>query len=368
MQRGRIYRHRRSWFLQYRDVRFADGKPVVKRVAVRLAPIGKEFPSKNSVRVLADRVLAPINDKRMQPESAMPLVDFIEQFYLPMAEKHLRPSTVLDYRDIWKQHLKPRLAPLNLKVREFRTVHGQRMLASIEGVSHERLLRVRAVLSAAFTLAIRDRVLDGVNPMHAVKVPGKPKKFRGPTYTLLEIDKMLIGALDGVARVAVAVAAFTGLRLGEIRGLRWSDYDGQKIYVRRAVWRTVVGPTKTAESEGAVLVIAGLRTILDSFKKGAKDSDYIFAGERRGQPLNFHNLSARVIKPAFKSNDIPWKGWYAFRRGLASNLLSLKVDPQVIAGILRHDVATTLRFYAQVPEEDTRDAMQKIVENTWSAE
>ena len=300
MQRGRIYRHRRSWFLQYRDVRFADGKPVVKRVAVRLAPIDKEFPSKASVRTLADRVLAPINDKRLQPESAMPLVDYVEKFYFPMAEKTLRPSTVAGYRYVWSIHLKPGLSALNLKMREFRTVHGQRLLASIEGVSHERLLRVRAVLSGVFAHAIRNGVLDGVNPMHAVKVPGRPKHFRGAAYTLSEIDDMLMGAFSGVSHVAVAIAAFTGLRLGEIRGLRWGDYDGEKIFVRRAVWGSHVGATKTPESVGEVPVIPGLRKILDSFRNGAADADYIFAGERRGQPMHFHNLFSRVIKPAFK--------------------------------------------------------------------
>ena len=174
--------------------------------------------------------------------------------------------------------------------------------------------------------------------------------------------------MSGVAHVAVAVSAFTGLRLGEIRGLRWNDYTGTHIQVRRSVWETIVGATKTSESEGAVPVIPGLRRILDEFRNGAPDSAYMFAGERRGQPLNFHNLSARVIKPAFKKKGIQWKGWYAFRRGLASNLLALKVDPQIIAGVLRHDVQTTLKHYAQVPEEDTRDAMQKTAENTWTGE
>ena len=195
-----------------------------------------------------------------------------------MAAKTLRPSTVAGYRYVWSIHLKPGLSALNLKMREFRTVHGQRLLASIEGVSHERLLRVRAVLSGVFAHAIRNGVLDGVNPMHAVKVPGRPTHFRGAAYTLSEIDDMLMGALSGVSHVAVAVAAFTGLRLGEIRGLRWGDYDGEKIFVRRAVWETHVGATKTAESEGAVPVIPGLRKILDSFRNGAKDDAYIFAG------------------------------------------------------------------------------------------
>jgi hypothetical protein len=95
-------------------------------------------------------------------------------------------------------------------------------------------------------------------------------------------------------------------------------------------------------------------------------ADYCIVYAQSGAPLNFRNLSNRVIKPASKSKDIPWKGCYSFRRRLASNLSALKIEPQVIAGILQHDIATALMFYVQVPGEDTQKAMEKISDNTWT--
>jgi integrase len=56
-----------------------------------------------------------------------------------------------------------------------------------------------------------------------------------------------------------------------------------------------------------------------------------------------------------------WKGWHCFRRSLASNLYSLGVKPKVIQAILRHsDIATTLDFYVETSEAESRDALDKL--------
>jgi integrase len=168
------------------------------------------------------------------------------------------------------------------------------------------------------------------------------------------------------AFTAISVAAFAGLRLSELRGLRWSDYDGRSLTVSRSVWRTHVGPTKTESSANSVPVLPVLAKILDDHRsrtRGTND-DYIFKGERRGGPANLANLAMRVIKPALAKSEgdpLEWKGWHAFRRSLASNLYSCGVSPKVIQAILRHsDIGTTLDFYVQTPDAESRSALLKI--------
>lgn len=364
MQRGRIYKHNGSWCLQFYDTVIINGVPTRKRHFAKLAPANKDFPTKRSVLLLAEKHLAPVNSGQLQPESAVLLTDYIERIYLPAAEKRLRPSTFIDYRDIFHQHLKSRLE--GLRLRDFRTVHGQRIMHSISGVGHARLLHIKAVLSSVFTHAIQTGVLDGINPMRIVSVPGRPAKFRGHAYSLEEIESMFI-ATRGVARVVIAVAALTGLRLSELRGLRWGDFDGENLHIQRSVWRTHVGQLKTDSSEGTIPVLPLLQKVLEKHRGDAPDSAYIFAGST-GAPLVLTNLANRVIKPAFQkyraehpNSTIEWHGWHAFRRGLASNLYSLGVAPKVIAAILRHgDIGTTLEFYVQSPPEESREALQKI--------
>jgi integrase len=80
--------------------------------------------------------------------------------------------------------------------------------------------------------------------MHAVSVPGRPKKYKPLTYPLAESAKIAMAVYhNDQAFVAVSIAMFAGLRLSEIRGLRWSDFDGTMLRIQRSVWRTQVGPT-----------------------------------------------------------------------------------------------------------------------------
>jgi integrase len=90
---------------------------------------------------------------------------------------------------------------------------------------------------------------------------------------------------------AVAVisgAAFAGLRLAEIRGLRWSDYDGQSLAIRRAVWRTHVGDTKNPTSAGSVPVLPILRRILDDHRASNRRKEALRAGS-----LHFRRRTSR---------------------------------------------------------------------------
>jgi integrase len=87
-------------------------------------------------------------------------------------------------------------------------------------------------------------------------------------------------------------------------------------------------------------------------------------------------LENRIIKPAIESArllklergewnreepGVVWRGFHGFRRGLTSNLYGMGVNPKLIAAILRHaDIGTTLEYYVQTPDNETRDALQKL--------
>lgn len=320
MQRGTIIQQHDKWCLRfYENVIRSNGSVVRKKSFRILAPVSQEYPNKTSVRTLADQITGPLNSGTLIPESSQRLIDFIDNHYLPAARRTLRPSTYKGYKDIVENHLRKRLG--DVRVRDFRTVHGQRLMSQIPEVGHKSLMRIRATLSATFTFALRTGVLDGHNPMHSVSVPGRPKKYRPPSYSLDESAKIAKAVHhNDAAFVAVSIATFAGLRLSEIRGLRWTDFDGTMLRIQRSVWRTQVGPTKTEESEAPVPVIPALRYVLETYRKKIQpnDEDYILAGERKGMPLNLHNLANRVIKPALKEKGLEWKGWKAWRAGLAS--------------------------------------------------
>jgi integrase len=234
-----------------------------------------------------------------------------------------------------------------------------------------------------------------LNPLLDVTVPGRPKKFHGVAYTLSEFERMIddiqattnnvdpgkesaVTAAVELACDVIGLMFLTGLRQSEARALRWSDWNEQEmtLMIARSVWNTRVGPTKNLESEGVIPVLPLLKELLEARRERLKPKpdDYIFAGSKRGAPLNFHNLENRVIKPALKAGQfvdqnrdrlpgsgVDWKGWHGFRRGLATNLFDLGIHPKLIAGILRHsDVATTMKYYIQDRGVETRDALARF--------
>ena len=360
MQRGQVFRQNGSWYLRYYEDEIKDGKPVRRRVCQRLARYSDEYRSKKDVLPLVDPILSPVNSGLVQPGSSLTIAEFVVKRYFPGREKKLRPSTLNGYREMFKNHIETNIG--TIRMRDFHTRDAQHLFDALAertpGLSHQTLMHVKAFLSAVFTYARQEDVLRGANPMQGVKAEGRRYKPARSAYTLEDIHAML-GKLEEPARTIVALAAFSGLRKSEIRGLRWEDYTGDEIRVLRSVWRTHVGPTKTEESgDNPVPVIPILRRALDQHRLSHPGDGYIFAGDRRGAPLNLDNLSRRVLSPAL---DGGWKGWHGFRRGLGTNLYRLGVPAKVIQEILRHaDVSTTETHYIIVDRTETKVAMKKL--------
>jgi integrase len=246
------------------------------------------------------------------------------------------------------------------------------------------LFRVKTFMSAVFSEAIRCglRGRDNTNPVTEVKVRGRKNERKAETfaYTLDDI-KTILGSLTEPSKVLIAVAAYTGLRRGEIVGLQWGDYTGKAIWVRRNICfgqrgEMSVELPKTDASEAPVPVIAPLRKILDAWKSKAEVTEgcWIFqAGFTRKEhpeslldaakltPISPQNVLRDVIAPALERAKIEWHGFHAFRRGLATNLRALSVDDLTIKEILRHsDVSVTRASYIKRVDEKSVEAMDKL--------
>src|SRR5262249_5694251 len=130
MQRGTISKRGRQWILRYWEYQLRNGIKTRVNVHKKLAPIGPAYPDKKSVEALAWKHLEPVNTRLQTPESATPITEFIDKVSLPMVKQFLRPSTYKNYKtDEYERHFKHRLG--NLRLRDFRTAHGQRLISSI---------------------------------------------------------------------------------------------------------------------------------------------------------------------------------------------------------------------------------------------
>jgi integrase len=360
MQNGQIKKRGASWVLRYWETVLVNGAPVRRRVLKRLAPITAQYHSAKSVEHLAAEILGPLNTNA-RPEVTGTLANFLEKIYLPVCKTELKPSTVKGYTDMWKL-VQPHLNGMEL--RAVRTSDIERMLRAVadrKALARTTLANCRNFLSGAFRYAIRtDRYTRG-NPVREVKTPKGKKPANVPAYALEEITTIL-DALNGTARTVVLTAALSGLRHSEIRALKWDDFTGDEILVRRSAWRTWVsdeGDTKTEGSAAPVPCVPVLAKALKAHRKHSK-AEFIFAGAT-GRPLVLANLLRREIRPALVKIGFQWRGWHGFRRGLATNLYRLGVPDMVIQRILRHaNVQTTQAHYVKTSDADTRAAMKKL--------
>ena len=233
------------------------------------------------------------------------------------------------------------------------------------------MIHFRNVLSGIFSEAIRLGYLDGQvtlhgttktvigNPMRGVRIPNAPEGEDTYAYSLEEVTRIL-AYLPQLAHTICVVAAFTGLGRSELCGLVWENYDGDQISVTRSVWEGHVNEPKTRKSKAPVPVIAPLRKILDAYraKCGNPTSGIMFASEK-GTPLRMNNVVNRMILPSLKNGE--WRGWHAFRRGLATNLHRLGVDDKSIQAILRHsNITTTQNVYIKTVSSDSVAAMKLL--------
>ncbi len=361
MQRGQILQVGNCWMLRFYEPVVENGHVVKRQKTTKLIlpRDTKEKDEEKAARAAADLILAPINAQTARPESRQTLATFLEYVYLPYVKDKKRPSTYHSYYTMWclaKPHVN------GLELRGVRTSDVDDIMRAATGDrqrAHTTHRNLRNFLSGAFKLAIRRNMVNS-NPVRDAEIPrGKPSGEKA-AYTLEEIQAM-IHVLPEPARTLVIVAGLTGLRVSEIKGLRWEDFKGDELHIERSVWRGHILETKTLASHAPVPVLPIVRKALEAHRKRTPGDGFIFIGERTGKPLRIENVYRRDMKPVLEEKGIAWKGWHAFRRGLGTNLNALGADPKTIQAILRHsELSTTMNIYVQPVAKESIAAMRRL--------
>jgi integrase len=283
-------------------------------------------------------------------------------------------------------------------MKDVRTCDAQGWLNQIargKNLSRNTLKHIKSALSGIFTIAKQQGYFDGANPMQGTAI--SPAASEPEETYALSFDEVqtILSVLPEPAATVFSVAAFAGLRFGELQGLNWEDYREGALWVSRSVWNGHENEPKTRKSKAPVPVIKQLAARLEMhrLRVGNPQSGPMFANSivnklgRRGR-LNLNNVLGRIILPAlnrcavcglsegkphlkakephdFKRDErLPeWHGWHACRRGLGSNLYALGVPEKVIQLILRHaNVSTTNTYYIKPMGNDVLSAMANLEE------
>jgi len=171
-------------------------------------------------------------------------------------------------------------------------------------------------------------------------------------------------------RTAAELDAFTGLRRGELIGLRWEDVDFENlvIHVRRSVVMMVQGAPKTEASAKDVPLDAALAESLLKLRLVGpynRETDWVFASPtmKGKQPLWPETLWRRYGRPAVKAAKIEKRvGFHTFRHTYTTLLTQNSEEVKVVQELLRHaNSRITLDLYAQAGMPNKRLAQSKLV-------
>jgi integrase len=362
-QNGFLYEHHGAWYVRYRQrISKGDGSTNLRRASKHLGH-SKDFRNISDVEQCRASFMQTVNRDRLSANSRITLTAFVEGAYLPWTKEERRASTSKGHHEIWINHIRDHVGELHL--REFRTVDASRMLRAIakeNDLTKTTLQHIKSVLSTIFTYAKNEGAFDGANPVDGVLIPRHAKE-PGEThaYDLGQVLQIL-DRLPLLEKSLVATAALAGLRQGELRGLEWADYRGTELVIKRSIWMSVVNLPKTRASRDSVPIIPALAQILDEYRSsmGNPEVGLVFhSGD--GLPICVDRLGRRVIRRALQAIRLPWYGWHAFRRGLASNLYEIGAQDKVVQRILRHSKPhVTRERYIKVFDRTVLEAVEKV--------
>jgi len=170
------------------------------------------------------------------------------------------------------------------------------------------------------------------------------KRLRDPdTLTSAEFQALL-KELASRERLMVLIAGSTGLRCGELIGLRWSDIDFERdsINLTRSIWQNLEGQPKTAASRKPVPIPKVLPLELKGWKKSAlynKAGDFLFLSlaSNGRHPVRPDMILKDHIRPVLKRLEIDKRiGRHSFRHGFSNLLRQTGADIKTTQELLRH--------------------------------
>jgi integrase len=284
--------------------------------------------------------------------------------WLEATKPTIRPRTWQRYEEYVRLHAVPtlgRLRLVNLAPHHLQLLYSERLAAgfSPQTVVHLHRMLHRALGQAVRWGAVARNVTELVDPP---RVGWKEMRALSPAEA-----RRLLGAAAGTPLEAVyTIAVTTGMREGELLGLRWRDVDldERKLHVVGSLqniagegWK-IVEP-KTARSRRLVVLSElGAQSLRRHRAMQAErrlragdaweDNDLVFPN-RLGKPINPPNLLIRSFHPLLAKAKLPRVRFHDLRHTAASLLLDQGIHPKIVSEMLGHStVSITLDLYSKI--------------------
>jgi integrase len=313
--------------------------------------------TKANIRLAKNEIMPTLQLKLVNGElfeKTIPTVDEYSKMSFDIHSSTRKQSTQSDYRISYEKHIKPYLGKKRLDaIKPSDIALWQNRV--LESVSPRRLKAIRAVLSTIIQDAMRDELIIR-NPLPLVKLP-RANKVEIEPFSISEIFAILDNA-DGQYRNFYALGFFSGLRSGEMIGLKWEDIDffRREISIKRAIKMGVVSTPKTLKSVRDIDMIDSLLPYLENqYKITGKYKSYVFLNEHQENFYDIKRIRDTHWKRVLKECGFKYRPIYHTRHTFATVMLENGEDILWISNMLGHtDSTMTLSRYAKYIKRDER--------------
>ncbi|MBI1805090.1 MAG: site-specific integrase [Ignavibacteriae bacterium] len=275
--------------------------------------------------------------------------EFSEKWYKTYVLTNNKYSTQTGKRSVLNVHLVPFFA--NMKLKEISSMHIEQFKAAkLEvGLAPLSINGQLLILGKCLRCAQEWGELEKVPKIKALKVP--PQKF--DFFSREESDRLLSAIADPMWYGMVLLAIRTGLRVGEIMGLEWSDVDiaAGKLAVRKSIVRGIVSSPKNNRERYLPLT----PQLCNALSKIPRSNGLLFQ-TKNGNPLRYHRLR-KTLARFCKRAGLRTIGWHRLRHTFASQLVGSGVSLKATQELLGHsDIRMTMR-YAHLAPSALREAV-----------
>ncbi|WP_044973690.1 site-specific integrase [Ruminococcus sp. HUN007] len=208
------------------------------------------------------------------------------------------------------------------------------------------------------------------NPMKDIVMP---KKYKTEIMRLSSSEesalKKYISENHSLVTLAVTLAMFTGLRIGEICALKWKDIDFDKriITVSKTIQRIkcingnrktklIITDPKSRSSFRTIPFPDSIFSFLREFQSDAED--FVLSGNRKPvEPRTMQYRFARILKNA----DLPSVHFHSLRHSFASKCIALGFDMKSLSEILGHSsIEITMNLYVHTSFDQKAEYMNRL--------
>lgn len=281
----------------------------------------------------------------------------------------VKPSSYQVYLRQFERHVLPALGGYALSELTPGIVHGFVVRLESSDLARSTAKGIYRLLAAAMRSA-QEEGLILKNPCRKIRVQREERAAQRALSR--QEQEALCAQPEEQADLPTLLSLYTGMRLGEICGLKWTDVDWERqtIAVRRTAQRVarldpagggrtmlMVGSTKSLRSERVLPAPAFLLERLKE-RRSESNSEYIFGvSNRAAEPRTLQ----RRFKRQMERLGIAGTHFHTLRHSFATRLLELGIDVKTVSALLGHRSAkTTLDFYAHVLIDRQRSAMERL--------